>query len=67
VHADKKREGDVERAKYIKGAGWHTTLRVIHNEMRNISGGWQVPAIRLAGHVDCIGQRNRLALQPQLG
>lgn len=49
--AGQQQEGDSEAAKYIKGAGWHTTLRTLHNELRNVAGGWQLAAIRLAGYV----------------
>lgn len=51
VSAGQPAEGDGEAAKYIRGAGWHTTLRTLHNELRNVAGGWQLAAIRLAGYV----------------
>ena len=46
-----QQDGDVEAARYVKGAGWHTTLRTLHTELRNVAGGWQLAAIRLAGYV----------------
>ena len=39
---ENERDGDHTRLKYIKGVGWKSTLTTLHNELRRVTGAWQV-------------------------